>query len=159
MAFALLAATATSATLFVAADLIGLLCLPGDADIGLEALNHILLLWPPAFAVALAHAVALGLPAFLVLRGRGLTQWWVGLPGGFAVGALPYAVLALPWTPPPPELVAAHIVPAFTWLRYFTIAGGLGLLGMAGGIAAWAVWRASQRYQFKPSVERRGRIV
>jgi hypothetical protein len=138
---ALLAAAATSATLFVAADLIGLLFLPADPDLGGLALDHVLLLWPPAFAVALVHAVALGLPAFLILKRRRLTQWWVSLLGGFVVGALPYAVLALPWTSPQPELVAAHIVPPFTWLRYGAVAGGLGLLGLAGGIAAWLVWR------------------
>lgn len=140
---ALLAAAATSATLFVAADLIGLLFLPGDPNIGREALDHVLLLWPPAFAVALAHAVALGLPAFLILKRRGLTRWWIGLAGGFAVGALPYALLALPWTTPAPELVAAHIVPQFTWLHYTAIAAGLGLLGMAGGFAAWLTWRST----------------
>jgi hypothetical protein len=136
-----LAAAATSATLFVAADLTGLLFLPGDADIAAQALDHLLLLWPPAFAIALAHAVVLGLPGFLILKRRGLTRWWISLPGGFAVGALPYAVLALPWSSPPPQLVAAHIVPAFAWLDYAGSAGGLGLLGTAGGLAAWLVWR------------------
>jgi hypothetical protein len=148
---ALLAAAAASATLFVAADLIGLLLLPADPDIAGEALDHILLLWPPAFAVALAHAVALGLPAFLVLKRRGLTSWWVSLLGGFTVGALPYAVLALPWTSPSPELVAAHIVPPFTWLHYGAMAGGLGLLGLAGGIAAWLVWRRLGRRLARPT--------
>ncbi len=138
---ALLAAAATSATLFVAADLVGLLLLPTTEDIGGQALDHIVLLWPPAFAVALAHAVALGLPAFLILKRRGLTQSWVSLVGGFAVGALPYAVLALRWTSPSPELLAAHIVAPFAWPHYFAVVGGLGLLGMAGGVAAWGVWR------------------
>lgn len=151
IATALLTAAATSATLFVAADLIGLLFLPADPDLGGEALDHILLLWPPAFAVALVHAVALGLPAFLILKRRRLTQWWVSLAGGFAVGALPYAVLAPPWTSPSPELVAAHIVPPFTWLHYGAIASGLGLLGMAGGFAAWLVWRWLGRRVARPT--------
>lgn len=138
---ALIVAAATSASLFVAADLAGLLMIPRSDELGAEAFGHILLLWPPAFIVALVHAVILGLPAYLIARRLGLIRWWVSLPGGFVVGALPYAVLALPWHAPPPELVAAHIVPPFTWQHYLAVAGGLGFLGMAGGIAAWLVWR------------------
>jgi hypothetical protein len=142
---------ATSATLFVAADLVGLLLLSGDANIGGLALDHLLLLWPPAFAVALAHAIALGLPAFLILKRRGLTEWWISLPGGFVAGALPYAVLAPPWTSPPPDLVAAHIVPPFAWTHYAATTGGLGLLGTAGGIAAWLVWSRWERRLARPT--------
>ncbi|MFZ2007850.1 MAG: hypothetical protein WB697_16680 [Stellaceae bacterium] len=85
------------------------------------------------------------MPAFLILKRCRLTRWWVGLLGEFAVGALPCAVLALPWTSPSPELLAAHIVPPFTWPHYAAIASGLGLLGMAGGFAAWLVWRGLGR--------------
>ena len=142
---ALLVAAATSATLFLSADLVGLLLLPATEDIGGQALDHILLLWPPAFAVALAHAVVLGLPAFLILRRRGLTRWWISLASGFAVGALPYAVLSLPWEAPARELVAAHIVPPFAWTHYAAVTSGLGLLGAACGFAAWLVWRRAGR--------------
>ena len=136
---ALVSAAATSATLLLAADLIGvLLQTAGDATDMM--LDHIALLWPAGFGVALVHAVALGLPAYLVLNRLKLTRWWVSLIGGFAVGSLPYAVLALPWSAPPPELVGAHIIPRFTWLHYAGVVGGLGLLGMAGGFAAWLTW-------------------
>jgi len=55
---ALPTARATSATLFFAADLIGLLFLPADPDVAGQALDHIPVLRPPAFAVVL------GLPAY-----------------------------------------------------------------------------------------------
>jgi hypothetical protein len=138
---ALLAAAAASATLFVSVDLSGLLFLALHTEIAGLATAHVVLLWIPAFIVALAHAAALGLPAYMVLKRLRLTRWWVSLPSGFLIGALPYAMLALPWRSPPAELVEAHIVPGFTWLHYGEMAGGLGLLGMAGGFAAWLVWR------------------
>jgi hypothetical protein len=135
---ALTAAAVTSATVFVGADLIGLLFLPDDPKLLRITLEHILLLWPPAFIVAVVHAVGLGLPAYLVLKRIGATRWWVSLPAGFFIGALPYAVLALPWSLPPN-------LPPFTWPHYVAFAGGFGLLGMAGGAAAWLVWHAMRR--------------
>ncbi|HXC26885.1 MAG TPA: hypothetical protein VNV38_02945 [Stellaceae bacterium] len=147
---ALIVAAATSASLFVAADLAGLLMIPRSDELGAEALGHIMLLWPPAFIVALVHAVALGLPAYLIARSLGLIRCWVSLPGGFVVGALPYAILALPWQAPPENLVTAHIVPPFTWQHYAAVTCGLGLLGAAGGLAAWFVWRWLERRPARP---------
>lgn len=137
---AILAAAATSATLFVAADLIGLLILQAGGDADDMMLEHIALLWPASFGVALVQAVALGLPAYLVLSRLKLTRWWVSLVGGYVIGCLPYVVLAYPWSAPPPDLVEAHIIVLFTWPHYAAISAGLGLLGMAGGLAAWLTW-------------------
>lgn len=136
---ALLTAASASATVFVAADL-AMLFISGGADSTAFVFQTVGVLWPASFAVAFIHAVGLGLPAYLLLRWRGLTAWWISLPGGFAVGALPYAVLALPWKTPDPNLVAAHIVQPFTWTHYAGAVVGLGALGMAGGIAAWLTW-------------------
>jgi hypothetical protein len=92
--------------------------------------------------VALVHTVVLGLPAYLLAWRLDWTRWWVSLIGGFVVGGLPYAVLALPWgAQPPPDLVAAHVIAPFSWLFYGGVALGLGVLGMAGGFAAWCTWR------------------
>jgi hypothetical protein len=137
--FALFAAAAVSATIFVAVDVTPLLLSPAEADSISFVLETIVLLWPLAFGVALIHAVALGLPAYLVLSRRGLTAWWIALIGGFAVGSLPYAILALPWSSPPPDLVQAHVIAPFAWTHYLAAILGLGGLGMAGGIAAWIV--------------------
>jgi hypothetical protein len=135
---ALAAAAATSATVFVGVDLVGLLFLPSNPGLTRLTGEHILLLWPPAFIVALVHAVCLGLPAYLILKRFGLTRWWVSLPAGFLIGSLPYAILALPWNLPPN-------LPPFTWPHYFAIGGGFGVLGVFGGIAAWLVWHAMRR--------------
>jgi hypothetical protein len=139
---ALAAAAAASATLFVAADVASLFVIPAAANTAGFAAKSAALLWPIAFIVAAVHAVGVGLPAYLVASRLGLTRWWISLPGGFIAGALPYAILALPWRAPPPELVAAQIIQRFTWLHYAAMAGGLGLLGMAGGLAAWIVSHA-----------------
>ena len=140
VALALLAAAATSATLFIAADIALLFVAGGNGNTPGFVRASIGFLWPTAFVVALAHAIAPGLPAFLWLRRFGETRWWISLPAGFIVGALPYAILALPWRAPPANLVAAHIIQPFSWGRYAVLTGGLGLLGMAGGIAAWTTW-------------------
>jgi hypothetical protein len=138
---AILAAAATSATLFVAVDLIGLLLPTMGADSLDLALPHIALLWPASFIVALVHATGLGLPAFLVLRRLQLTAWWTSLIGGFAVGSFPYAILAFPWgSSPSPNLVEAGVVARFNGLHFGLVIAGLGLLGMAGGLAAWLTW-------------------
>ena len=86
--------------------------------------------------------MGLGLPSYLMLRRLGWTRWWLGVIGGFPVGSLPYGLVALPWTAAPPELVAARVIAPFSWLHYSAVAAGLGLLGMAGSIAAWLTWRA-----------------
>jgi hypothetical protein len=140
--FALLAAAATSATVFVATDITLLLLSPGDGNSLGFVLETIQFLWPIGFVAALVHAVVLGLPAYLLARRLGWTRWWASLIGGFAVGSLPYAVLALPWgAPPPPDLVEAHVIAPFSWVRYGGVALGLGVLGMAGGFSAWCTWR------------------
>lgn|GEM_PF-2548401 len=136
---ALLIAAAASATVFVIADLVALL-VSGGADSAGFVLETIGFLWPASYAVAFVHAVGLGLPAYLLLRWRGLTMWWISLAGGFVVGALPYAVLSLPWKAPDANLLAAHIVQPFAWTHYAGAIAGLSALGMAGGVAAWLTW-------------------
>src|SRR6185312_17171039 len=89
-AAALLVAPAVAATLFVGFEWISNPGWPG-IDPG-----DVTFLWPVAFIVALAHAVMLGLPAYLLLRWMRLTRWWVSLAGGFAIGALPYAIYFSP---------------------------------------------------------------
>jgi hypothetical protein len=138
---AILVAAATSAAIFVCTDLIGLLLPTMGADSLDLALPHIALLWPASFIVALVHATGLGLPAYLVLRRLRLTARWISLVAGFAVGSLPYAVLAFPWGGSSSSgLVEAGVIARFDGLHFGLVIAGLGLLGMAGGLAAWLTW-------------------
>jgi hypothetical protein len=86
---ALLVAPVVAATLFIGLEWVSNPAWPridpGDLSF----------LWPVTFIVALAHAVALGLPAFLVLGWLGWTRWWVSLVCGFAIGCLPFAIYFL----------------------------------------------------------------
>ncbi|MCA1360311.1 hypothetical protein I6F14_01980 [Bradyrhizobium sp. IC3069] len=100
------------------------------------------------FMVATAHAVLLGLPLYLLISRK---RSHVGIAacalGGFAVGAMPFGVLALismigggtPTTinwfngAPPP----------FGWIEYVSTLGLLGSLGLVGGLTFWAAIRIS----------------
>ena len=60
------------------------------------------------FAIALGHAVLLGLPLFLVFRSKGWINVMSCVVSGFAVGALPAGVLT--WPMQHPELHTSALV-------------------------------------------------
>src|SRR5260370_35537866 len=79
------------------------------------------------FAVALAHAVVLGLPLFLVFRSKGWINVMTCVVFGFAVGAVPDGVLT--WPMQHPELhtsssadgglmIIAGVITAPAWIGY-----------------------------------------
>ena len=99
-------------------------------------------------AVALGHAVLLGLPIFLIFQSRGWGSAAASVVLGFAIGAVPAGILSFPvsgfahfasaWAGGTPTLTlvpstAALCVDYILPLIYF------GLLGALGGIAFWAV--------------------
>jgi hypothetical protein len=89
------------------------------------------------FPVALAHALFLGLPAFLLLRWLRLTGWYMSLICGFVIGAIGPLALA-PW------LISGFGYDKPTGLHDVLMSGlPFGLLGMACGFAAWLAWRFS----------------
>jgi hypothetical protein len=133
----MLAAAGTAATVFVAVDVAALLLTQSDGNTMGFVAETIAFIWPIAFVVALAHALVVGLPLFLLLSWLGRVSWRSILAGGFAAGALPYAMLALPWSAQPAELVAAKVIEPFSWPRYTAIVLGLGCLGTIGGRAGW----------------------
>lgn len=47
-------------------------------------------------AISAAHVMALGIPAYLLLRWRGLFRWWSALLAGFALGSIPVGVFSWP---------------------------------------------------------------
>jgi hypothetical protein len=125
---------------------------------GIE-LDAIAFLWPVTFIVALGHAVALGLPAYLLLRWIGWTRWWVSLPSGFAIGALPFVIYFFPnwtgvgsFTQEGDRVVESGATTLAAWLDFAEIAGGLGLLGMVSASAAWLTWHALGRLFARPRV-------
>lgn len=142
---ALLAAAVTAATAFIAYGAI-VTWSSGEATLQ-PSFELTASLWLPAVAVALAHAVVLGLPAYLVLRWFGWTRWWVSPICGFAIGALPFAIYFSPFDNAASfsqvddrVLVQNGVTTLAGWIDYGRTAAGLGLLGMAGALAAWQAW-------------------
>ncbi len=98
---------------------------------GAAAIQPTIVVTAIAFLFSAVVIVALGLPAFLLLRRHKLVRWWTALLAGF-VGA--YVTMALF------GLWLDGGAPGLTWQN---LADGLpaGGLGMASALAAWAVWR------------------
>ena len=80
------------------------------------------------FLVALAHAVLLGLPFYLLLRMKGWVNAASTAIGGFFIGVVPAGVVSLP-------LESANVEGLLAF-------GGLGLLG---GLAFWATLRVTRQ--------------
>ena len=96
------------------------------------------------FVIALVHAVLLGLPLFLVLRSKGWINAMTCVVLGFAVGAVPHAVMT--WPTHHLELHASVFVDSVrTIINGIITSAGLvdyvkpviycGLLGTLGGLA------------------------
>jgi hypothetical protein len=98
------------------------------------------------FAIALTHAVLLGLPLFLVFRSKGWINIMTCVGFGFAVGAVPDGVLAWPmqhaafYTSASVDGVPTIIdgvVTAAEWASYVKPLIYFGSLGALGGLAFW----------------------
>lgn len=102
------------------------------------------------FFVALAHAVLLGVPAYLLLRPRLRVGFIACCIGGFAVGAVPLGILGLftmtmltsASTGGTPTVVN-HVPTLAGWIEYAEGVGWAGLLGLIGGVAFWIGLRFS----------------
>lgn len=55
----------------------------------------VLIAFPVGFVIALAHALLLGLPAYLLLRRRSTFGWGIAAVVGFVIGAVPTGLLTL----------------------------------------------------------------
>jgi hypothetical protein len=100
-----------------------------------------------AFIVGLLHSTIMGLPAYFLVKRRGLINWWISLICGFVVGCLPMALITLPLSSPGVGFIADGVPMVVNgvattagWLSYLGGVLGAGCLGMAGGLAAWVVW-------------------
>jgi hypothetical protein len=100
------------------------------------------------FAIALGHAVLLGLPLFLVFQSMGWINVMSCVVVGFAVGAAPAGVLTWPMQHPALHTNASvdgvptiinGIITAAGWVSYVSPLIYFGLYGALGGIAFWVI--------------------
>ncbi|RAP57317.1 hypothetical protein [Oleiagrimonas sp. MCCC 1A03011] len=106
-----------------------------------------------AFILALAWILVLGLPTFLILKGRGCVRWWSALFSGFLLAAIPIALLGWPYHPGGGmsfsawdghrmvDYVVNGIPTRAGWRQFLTSTFGFGALGSASALAFWLVWR------------------
>ena len=103
------------------------------------------------FAIALGHALLLGLPLFLVFRSKGWINVMSCVVFGFAVGATPAGVLTWPMHHPEPHTSASvdgvptiinRVITAAGWVSYVKPLIYFGSLGALGGFAFWValIW-------------------
>ncbi|KGI77897.1 hypothetical protein [Oleiagrimonas soli] len=116
-----------------------------------------------AFILALAWILVLGLPTFLILKGRGCVRWWSALLSGFLLAAIPVALLGWPYFPGNGtsysgwdghgmvDFVVNGIPTHAGWIQYFTSTLGSGALGSTSALAFWLVWRLSGNRETKPA--------
>jgi len=103
------------------------------------------------FAIALGHAVLLGLPLFLVFRSKGWINVMTCVVFGFAVGAVPAGVLTWPMQHPKlytsasvdgvPTIING-VITAAGWVSYVKPLIYFGSFGALGGFAFWValIW-------------------
>jgi hypothetical protein len=85
-----------------------------------------------AFAIALPHALVLGLPLFLLLRAKRRVNALASVVGGFLVGALPIGILSgLTGLAGHGDWGPADLLPTAV----------LGTFGATGGLAFFLLWR------------------
>jgi hypothetical protein len=114
---------------------------------------------PYVFAVALAHAVMLGLPIFLYLNARGRAGFVASIVAGFAISALPVGLLTFPLWSGTNFNASTNGVPTVIngvatlagWLEYLQYLGLFGGLGAIAGVTFWATLRATRDF---PNLDR-----
>src|ERR1700759_4120841 len=93
--------------------------------------------WPFGMtsAVALAHAILLGLPLFLIFQSKGWVNAVTCVVAGFVIGAAPAVVLS--WSAQHPQGAAAALM--VEWARFLMPPTFFGMFGALGGAAFWLV--------------------
>jgi hypothetical protein len=135
----------------IAALIAGFLFAPLAPALVFTGLSASLQILPLAFAVALAHAIAIGLPLFALIYIGGRISFLACIAGGFAAGAIPMGLFTwplLPWSRSSTsvngvDLIVNGIPTAAGWVSYakgLMLFGGLGILG---GLVFWIVLKLS----------------
>jgi hypothetical protein len=156
LASAVLAAVAV--TLLVTIPLLAEIEEPWNIVVASEVLELTRL----TFVVALAHALVLGLPLFLILRSmrRQVGAFPCAL-GGFLVGAVPIGLLvlrsAVGMSSHESESIGGEdtVINGVTtlagWIEHAQSVGFWGLLGIAGGLSFWGAMRVSGQMADTPN--------
>lgn len=106
-----------------------------------------------SFAVALAHAVLLGLPLFLFLNWMGWANALSAILAGFAIGSIPIGVFfwllrntdsgSSSWSGETPTMVEGVLTLA-GWIEYAETLALFGGFGAIGGLAFWLVLKTAR---------------
>lgn len=111
-----------------------------------------LLLFYISLLVSLVWVVALGLPAFFLLRFLGKERMATLSTAGFITGCLPVAVLAWPcepgaahsssgtWHGKSVDLVREGVPTLHGWFSYLEVVVVLGIMGAISAVVFWYVW-------------------
>lgn len=129
------------------------------------ALSGSLQILPFVFFVALAHALVLGVPLFLLLRRKAWANGFSATAAGFGIGCLPVGVLTWPlrlagsgsnsWIGPERIPTVVDGVPTSAgWLAYGELVVQFGGYGALAGLAFWLAIRALARASLGGSGEK-----
>jgi hypothetical protein len=155
-----------ASTVLAAVTVTLLLTIPLLAEIeepwNIVVASEILELTRLTFVVALARALVLGFPLFLVLRSiRGQVGAALCLLGGFLVGAVPTGLFVLSsvieMSSHQSESIGgkATVIDGVTtlagWIGHAESVGFWGLLGIAGGLSFWGAMRVSGQMADTPN--------
>jgi hypothetical protein len=111
-------------------------------------------------AISAAHVVVLGVPAYFLLRWRGLLRWWSALLAGFVLGAVPAAVISWPLRYATPgsyassngvETMVNGVPTVAGWLQFMVGAAFFGACGFVAATAFCAVRGMSPNNSPKPT--------
>lgn len=98
--------------------------------------------------VSMVAVMALGTPAYLILRGRPTLRWWGAWLAGFFLAAIPFGLLTFPGLTPNPgqfmevegvKMVVDGVPTLAGWLGYLKSVAFFGACGTLSAAAFWAV--------------------
>jgi hypothetical protein len=103
--------------------------------------------------ISAAFVIALGIPAYLLLRWRKAVRWWSTIASGFILGAAPVAIFSWPLGYSSGASASVDGVPTLVngmptfagWLQYLELASFFGICGAAGAAAFWLIARSPNR--------------
>jgi hypothetical protein len=121
-----------------------------DPYIWIRTKNFLLL----CIAIAAAHVLVLGGPAYALLKWRGYVRWWSTVLTGFVLAAIPVALFTWPLRYPELKTTASFngvqtmvegTPTAAGWTQYAHGVLFFGACGALSGFVFWLVWRQGRR--------------